>query len=284
MRTIAVSNLKGGVGKTTTTFNLAAVLAELGHTVLVIDADSQGSLTECLDLPALGAHQTLADVLRGQATIGTAAVRTRIPGIWGVAASPRLDDINRRNLVGERVLLARLPETCDYAIIDCPPGNGGVVLLNAFVAAQHILCPVQARGMAYQGVQRVLELVRELRDLGANPSLDLLGIFANAFDARTRIAHQVLEAMQSAYGDLVLDTVVNDCVQISESTDAPEPITRYAPATRAAAEFRSLTREIIRRAASRRGYFGLPQHHEERRRLTVIDGHAAEARRQSAGL
>lgn len=283
MRTIAVSNIKGGVGKTTTSFNLAAVLAELGHTVLLIDADSQGSLTECLDLHALGARHTLADVLRGQSTIGTAAVRTRIPGIWGVAASPRLDDINRRNLAGERVLLARLPETCDYAIIDCPPGKG-VVLLNAYVAAQHILCPVQARGMAYRGVQRVIDLVSELRELGVNPSLDLLGVFANAFDARTRLARQVLQTLQSTYGDLVFDTLVNDCVQLAESTDAREPITRYAPATRAAAEFRSLAREIIRRSASRLGYFGLPKHHEERRRLTVIDGHSGEARSQSVGL
>ncbi len=283
MRTIAVSNIKGGVGKTTTAFNLAAVLAELGHTVLLIDADSQGSLTDCLDLHSLGAHHTLADVLRGQATIGTAAVRTRIPGIWGVASSPRLDEINRRNLAGERVLLARLPETCDYAVIDCPPGNG-VVLLNTYVASQHIVCPVQARGMAYEGVRRVLELVRELRDLGANPSLDLLGIFANAFDVRTRLARQVLDTLQATYGDLVFDTIVNDCVQFAESTDARKPITRYAPATRAAAEFRSLTREIIRRAASRRGYFGLPQHHEERRRLTVIDGHSVPARSQSAGF
>ncbi len=109
MRTIAVSNIKGGAGKTTTSFNLAAVLAEFGHTVLLIDGDSQGSLTDCLDLRSLGARHTLADVLRGQATIGTAAVRTRIPGIWGVASSPSLDEINRRNLAGERVLLARLP-------------------------------------------------------------------------------------------------------------------------------------------------------------------------------
>ncbi len=282
MRTIAVSNIKGGVGKTTTTFNLAAVLAELGHTVLLIDGDSQGSLTECLDLRSLGARHTLADVLRGQATIGTAAVRTRIPGIWGVASSPSLDEINRRNLAGERVLLARLPETCDYAIIDCPPGNG-VVLLNAYVASQHILCPVQSGAMAYQGIQRVLDLVRDLRDRGANPSLDLIGVFANAFDVRTRLARQVLDTLRSTYGDLVFDTIVNDCVQVAESTDAQDPITRYAPATRAAADFRSLTREIIRRAASRVGYFGLPKHHEERRRLTVVDDHAPQARSISAG-
>ena len=138
--------------------------------------------------------------------------------------------------------------------------------------------------MSFQSVERVLALVGELRDLGTNPSLDLLGIFANAFDVRTLIARQVLEAMKANYGDLVLDTVVNDCVQISESVNARTPITRYAPATRAAAEFRALAREIIRRAASRRGYFGVPQHHEERRRLTLIDGYSKQARHQSAGL
>ena len=156
-------------------------------------------------------------------------------------------------------------------------------MLNAYVASRHILCPVHPAGMARRGVQRVLELVKDLRDRGANPSLDLLGIFANAFDARTRLARQVLDALRSTYGDLVFDTVINDCVQLAESTDACDPITRYAPATRAAAECRSLAREIVRRAASRVGYFGLPQHHEQRRRLTVVDNHLPRARSQSAG-
>lgn len=256
MHTIAVCNLKGGVGKTTTTFNLAAALARLGHRVLVIDADGQCSLSS-----AFGAEEyvrqgpTLAEILRGQATVGTAAVETRVENVWLVPASPALDEINRRNLAGERVLLARLTEACDYTLIDCP-ASAGVVLANAFVAADEILAPVQAQGMALAGTARLLELIRDFRQRGANPALDLLGILVNKFDVRTGISRRVREELVSRYGSLVFDDVIHESVELAESTDRSQPVVTD-PRSRAAEEILAAAGELVRRAAVREGFFGI---------------------------
>lgn len=256
MHTIAVCNLKGGVGKTTTTFNLAAALARLGHRVLVIDADGQCSLSA-----AFGADEfvrqgpTLAEVLRGQATVGTSAVQTRVENVWLVPASPVLDEINRRNLAGERVLLARLTEACDYTLIDCP-ASAGVVLANAFVAADEVLAPVQAQGMALAGVARLLELIRDFRQRGANPALDLLGVLVNKYDARTGISRRVHEQLVSRYGSLVFEGVIHESVELAESTDRSLPVVDGVR-SRAADEIRTAANELVRRATVREGFFGV---------------------------
>ncbi len=252
MRIIGICNLKGGVGKTTTAFSLAAALAEMGHSVLTIDADPQGSLTECFGIRQAGA--TLADVLRGQATVGTAAQRTSISGVWLLPASPALQELNRKNLAGERVLLARLPDICDFALIDCPAGVG-VVLLNALNAAGEILSPVQARGMAPGGILRLLKLIHELRERRTNPCLDLTAVLVNQFDTRTRICHQVVHRMRADYGEIVLQTLVHDSARLAESTDSGLPIGQYAPTCRAATEIRSMARELVQRVPMRQGYF-----------------------------
>ncbi len=254
MRTIAICNLKGGVGKTTTTFNLAASLAERGKSVLLIDCDPQGNLTRCFGVENTPGRASLSDVLRGQATVDTAAVRTSRDGIWIVPSSPMLDEINRRNLAGERVLLARLPETCDYTLLDCPAGIG-VVLLNALTAADEILAPVQAKGLASTSITRLLSHIADLRERG-NPALDLTGIIVNHFDARTRISQRVLTELRQTYGPLVMGTVIHESVSVSESVDSGAPVIELPTNNRSAMEFRSLAAEVLARADVRIGYFG----------------------------
>lgn len=254
MYTIAISSLKGGVGKTTTTFHLAAALAEAGHSVLAIDADPQACLTDCFRAePDPGAG--LAEVLCGKATVATAAVRTRFDNVWLLAASSRLEMIHRRNLAGDRVLQARMARTCDFVLIDCPSAPG-VLLGNALIAADSVLVPVAPRAFARGAIGRVVAAVRDLRDRGAHRRLDVLGLLVNQFDPRSKLAAQVEAEVRQRFGSLVFDTRVHDADPIGEATERGEPITTAAPGSRAAEEFRAAASELAARAASRAGFFG----------------------------
>lgn len=254
MHRIAVCNLKGGVGRTTLTFNLAAALAEAGHSVLVIDADPQGCLTDCFDA-ADAEGPTLAEVLRGQATVATAAVQTRIPGVWLVPSSPKLDPIHRRNMAGERVLQARMAESCDFLLIDCP-ASSGVLLANAFTVATGVLVPVQARGLARPGIARLLAAVREIRDRGGNPDVDVIGLLVNQLDASSALGQRLAGELREEFGPLVLEGAIHDSERLAETVELRRPITALAAGSRSAEEIRVAAHELVQRAAIRRGYFG----------------------------
>lgn len=253
MHRIAVCNLKGGVGTTTLTFNLAAALAEDGHSVLAIDADPQGCLTRCFDADTSDGP-TLAEVLRGQATVATAALRTRLPGVWLVASSPKLGPIHRRNMAGERVLQARMDDSCDVLLIDCP-ASPGVLLANAFTVATGVLVPVQARGLARSGIGRLLTAVREVRDRGGNPELDVIGLLLNQLQPGSDVGAQISESIRDEFGALVFEQPVHDSERLAETVDVQQPITTLAPGGRAAEEIRNAARELSQRSGVRRGYF-----------------------------
>lgn len=252
MRTIAVCNLKGGVGKTTTTLNLGACLARSGQRVLVVDCDPQAHLSSWLGIPPEPGRPSLYDVLRGQALISTAAVPTRCPGLRIVPSSPRLTEIDRRALVGERVLLARLPETDDVTLLDCP-ASPGIVMRNALMAAEELVVPVQAKGMAVRSIERLVELLESIR-LEGNPHMDIIGILVCMFDARTRIAWRVLRRLRERFGDLVFDSVIHEAVDLSEAADRGLPIIDYRPGSRAAREYEAVAHSLARRSEED-GYF-----------------------------
>lgn len=254
MRTIAICNLKGGVGKTTITFNLGAELAALGHRVLLIDADAQGCLTECLDARKPG-YPTLGDVLRGQATVATAARKTRFRGLEVVVSSPALNRINQRTLAGERVLLARMHREYDYVLIDCP-ASPGVVMVNALIAADEILAPVQAKGLARPGLARLLRLIREIRNRIVTRRLDLHGILVNQYDEDSRLARSVLESLRDEHGPLVFKTVLRESERLAETTDAKLPIRELAPTSAAAQQIGQVACELIEQRSRQRGHFG----------------------------
>jgi chromosome partitioning protein len=257
VRAIAVCNLKGGVGKTTTSLNLGVGLAQVGKRVLLIDCDPQGNLTNWLGVVPSAGHPCLADILRGRATVAAAAVESGWPGIMVLPASSRLDDINRRNLAGERVLLARMRPDWDYVILDCPTAVG-VVLVNALTAATEVIAPVQAGGMAIEGIRRLIGLLEELR-LHGNPRLDVTGILVNHFDGRTRLCAHVVDRLRDVYGPLVFDTVIHTAVRLSEAADFHMPISHFDPGGRCAREFAALTAEIIGRPLQGISYFGAPE-------------------------
>jgi chromosome partitioning protein len=245
LRTIAVCNLKGGVGKTTTVVNLGACLARNGKRVLLVDCDPQGSLTNWLRATPTNGESTLYEILRGQATVRAAAVPTRWPNLSVVPSSPKLHEIDRGALAGERVLWARMCEDFDYALFDCS-ASAGVVLTNALTAAEEVIVPVQARGMAMGGVERLQRLLQDMTARG-NREVRLTGILVCQFDARTTISRQVLGQLRGEYAGLVFDTVVHESVRLSEAADSQRPITDYDPGSRGAAEYAAIAFELMTR-------------------------------------
>lgn len=245
MRSIAVCNLKGGVGKTTSAVNIGASLARNGKRVLLVDCDPQCNLTNWLRAAPGSGEATLYEILRGQATVRAAALPTRWPGLSVVPASPRLHEIDRGALAGERVLWARMCEDYDYALFDCS-ASPGVVLSNALTAADEVVAPVQAKGMALSGIDRLQRLLGEVADRGSS-KVRLSGILVCLFDGRTRIARIVLGELRAQYGDLVFDTLVHENVKLAEAADQRLPITEYAPDSRGAAEYAAIAFEFMTR-------------------------------------
>jgi len=245
LRSIAVCNLKGGVGKTTSTVNIGASLARVGKRVLLIDCDPQCNLTNWLRVTPANGEPTLYEILRGQATVRSAAIATRWPGLEVVPASPKLHEIDRGALAGERVLWARMCEDYDFALFDCSAAPG-VVLTNALTAADDVLAPVQAKGMALGGIERLQQLVNDVATRG-NAKAKLSGILVCLFDGRTRIARVVLGELRAKYGEMVFDTVVHENVKLSEAADNRRPITDYAPDSRGAAEYAAIAFELMTR-------------------------------------
>ncbi|MGD8331734.1 MAG: ParA family protein [Acidobacteriota bacterium] len=246
MRSYAVCNLKGGVGKTTSAVNIGASLARVGKRVLLVDCDPQCNLTNWLRANPGNGEPTLYEILRGQATVRSAAIATRWPGLEVVPASPKLHEIDRGALAGERVLWARMCEDYDFALFDCSAAPG-VVLTNALTAADEVLAPVQAKGMALGGLERLQRLVDDVVTRG-NANATLTGILVCLFDGRTRIARVVLGELRARYGELVFDTVVHENVKLSEAADNRRPITDYDPESRGAAEYAAIAFELMTRA------------------------------------
>ncbi len=245
MRSIAVCNLKGGVGKTTTTVNLGASLARNGKRVLLVDCDPQGNLSSWLRVDPASSEATLYDILRGQATVRSAAVPTRWPNISVVPASPKLHEIDRGALAGERVLWARMSEDYDFALFDCS-ASPGVVLTNALTAADEVIAPVQAKGMALGGIERLQQLIAEVATRG-NADIKLSGILVCLFDGRTKVSRIVLGQLRGLYAETVFDTVVHEDVKLSEAADRRRPISDYAPTSRSAAEYAAIAFEVVAR-------------------------------------
>ncbi len=242
MRSIAVCNLKGGVGKTTTTVNLGASLARNRKRVLLVDCDPQGNLSTWLRIDPASSEATLYEILRGQATVRSAAVATRWPNISVVPASPKLHEIDRGALAGERVLWARMCEDYDFALFDCS-ASPGVVLTNALTAADEVIAPVQAKGMALLGIQRLQQLIADVAIRGST-DITLSGILVCLFDSRTKVSRVVLGQLRAMYAEMVFDTVVHENVKLSEAADRRRPIGNWRNAGHGTRSFRTRSQPL----------------------------------------
>ncbi len=252
MRTVAITNQKGGAGKTTTAVNLGAALAERGRSVLLIDLDSQGSATRWLggNTESTG----LPNVFLEGKPLGDAVEHTAVPGLYLVSASPALSGLERAlaGVIGPehllREALGALAESWDFVLVDCPPSLG-LAAVSALVACGEVLIPVGAGVMELQGLAALLETIAKVRDR-YNADLVITGVLACQVDYRTRLGADVVEVLRRRLGERVLNTVVRENVRLAEAPSHCQPITVYDTHSAGAEDYRAVAAEFDARGAA----------------------------------
>jgi chromosome partitioning protein len=250
MRTVAVANQKGGVGKTTTAVSLAASLAARGR-VLLIDADPQANATSSLGFSPGVLSQSIYDVLIGAAPIGAVVIPTAEPGLWLAPASPALAgaqvelvDLPDRD-TRLRAALTEIEAEYGLVIIDCPPSLG-LLTLNALAAAEAVLVPVQCEYLALEGLGQLMEIVGAVRN-GLNPRLELLGVLLTMYDGRTNLSLQVVEEVRRHFPRETFSTLVPRSVRLSEAPSYGKSIFCYDAGSRAAQAYAAVADEVVQR-------------------------------------
>jgi len=251
-RVVSMCNQKGGVGKTTTTINLGASLAENGRKVLLVDFDPQGSLSVGLGLNPHDIELTIYNLLmQKDVTLDEVVVPTGVPGMDLLpsnidlsAAEVQLVHEVAREQTLQRVLAPALDQY-DVILIDCQPSLG-LLTVNALTASDGVIVPLECEYFALRGVALLKTTIDKVRER-LNPKLEVDGILGTMFDGRTLHSREVMERLVSAWGDTVFHTVIRRTVKFSDSTVAGEPITTYASASTGADSYRQLAKEVLTR-------------------------------------
>jgi chromosome partitioning protein len=245
---ITVSNEKGGVGKTTTTVSLGAVLAEAGHKVLVIDLDPQANLTLALGIEPGAAAVTSSHILIESASLNDAHMRTEIenldivPSHSSIESAEQYLPVRAHYTLGiRRALEAAAPLAYDYVIMDCPPFLGAITI-NALSAADLLIVPTQAEYFSAYALRSMMSLIRRVRQ-ESNPALGYR-ILITLLDRRNRTHRSIQEQLQNTFGDGLFRTVIEIDTKLRESPIAGLPITRYRPGARGALQYRELAQEL----------------------------------------
>jgi len=248
-RVLAVANQKGGVGKTTTAVNLSASLAEAGHRTLLIDLDPQGNATTGLGIDPRAVDLSMYDVLLGSTTLEDCVERTSISDLFVAPASLDLAgaEIELVPMFSRELKLRQALEAVDgefdYVLIDCPPSLG-LLTVNALAAAREIVIPIQCEYYALEGVGQLLSNVNLIQQ-NLNPSLVISLVMLVMYDARTRLAQQVVAEVRHHFGDKVCRTIVPRTVRLSEAPSFGQPITTFDPTSRGALAYRELAKEVV---------------------------------------
>lgn len=250
-KVIAVANQKGGVGKTTTSVNLAAVLVQMGYRVLLMDLDAQGNATMGLGVEKLGVDRSAYDVLLGRCLIQEAVVGVEPRGLDLLPGNADLTAVQVELLgrIGrERVLLDALSacrEDYHFVLIDCPPALN-ILTLNALVAADSILIPMQCEYYALEGLTDLLGTFENIREI-LNPSLEIEGIVRTLFDGRSRLAQEVSQQLVRHFGAQVFETMIPRNVRLAEAPSHGVSILAYDRSSRGAEAYLALAKELVRR-------------------------------------
>ena len=256
-RILAVANQKGGVGKTTTTVNLGAGLAEIGYRVLVIDLDPQGNATTGLGINGRNLEVSIYDVLLHDTPMEDCVEPTSLKNLFVVPATIDLAGAEIELVpafsreLRLRKALDEIIEDFDYVLIDCPPSLG-LLTVNGLAAATEVLVPIQCEYYALEGLSQLLRNV-DLVHQNLNPQLHLSTIVMTMFDARTKLADQVVGEVRSHFGAKVCRNIIPRTVRLSEAPSFGQPITMFDPTSRGAIAYRELAKEVSGGAPQRAG-------------------------------
>lgn len=248
---IAIANQKGGVGKTTTTINLAACLAEAGKKVLVIDLDPQGNTTSGLGMDKNEMENTVYELLLGEATIRESMHKTNIENLSVLPSNVNLAgaEIELLNVENKEYLLKAeidyVEKDFDFILIDCPPSLN-MLTVNAMTTATSVLVPIQCEYYALEGLSQLMHTIRLVQER-LNPELDIEGIVFTMYDSRTNLSSQVVENVRENVDVNIYNTVIPRNIRLAEAPSHGMPITEYEPKSAGAESYRQLAQEVMDR-------------------------------------
>ncbi|MGZ4962984.1 MAG: ParA family protein [Limisphaerales bacterium] len=252
-KVISVANQKGGVGKTTTTVNVSACLAQVGKRVLLIDLDPQANATSGVGIdkiegassyqPLLGST-TLAEKIKPTAFERFDIVPSEVDMCGAEIEIARAENHLQRMTTALQPIIAE--NRYDFVLIDCPPSLG-ILTLNAFAASDFLMIPLQCEYYALEGISMSHRVLNQVRDSGINPRLQLLGVIMTMFDSRTRLSAQVVSDVRDHFKDTVFDTVIPRTTRLAEAPSFGKPIIHYDKYSAGAAAYEVLTEELLQR-------------------------------------
>lgn len=249
---LAIINQKGGVGKSTTAINASAALGQLGKKILLVDLDPQGNTTSGLGVEKGTIESCIYEVLLDDdVTLADVVISDVVEGVDIVPATINLAGAEVE-LVSEMAREHRLKDALapakgqyDYVIVDCPPSLG-LLTINALVAADELLIPIQCEFYALEGLTKLIDSMKRVKSR-LNPDLDIFGVLLTMYDGRTNLANQVADDVREYFGDKVFTTVIPRTVKLSEAPSFGLPITEYDPAGKGALAYTDLAKEMINR-------------------------------------